>query len=240
MLGEIYNGNMPELEIHALCALLLTMWMQREHIHTSKIKSMIATLSELPAWQADVKMAFLQFIRTRDTERINRTMREDVIPSMMKIRPDINKIVKDDPDMLDPMSLEDNPEWEELFEKSGLGSKLRELSEMQAEGADVMMSTFAHLKSFPYFNEVAHWFQPFFPEQHHVSKALGGNSIELAEMLESTPMLCDSDKYSMAFSLEQVAGAARKVMLEQIKAQNINMAELKTHHYCLMPTHVRT
>lgn len=227
MLGEIYNGNMPELEIHALCALLLTMWMQREHIHTSKIKSMIATLSELPAWQADVKMAFLQFIRTRDTERINRTMREDVIPSMMKIRPDINKIVKDDPDILDPMSLEDNPEWEELFEKSGLGSKLRELSEMQAEGADVMMSTFAHLKSFPYFNEVAHWFQPFFPEQHHVSKALGGNSIELAEMLESTPMLCDSDKYSMAFSLEQVAGAARKVMLEQIKAQNINMAELK-------------
>lgn len=227
LLGEIYNSNANGLDIHALCALLLTTWMQRNNIHTSKIKSMIASLSELPQWPGDVKMAFLQFIRTRDTERINRTMREDVIPSMMKIRPGINKIIKDDPEMLDPMSIEDNPEWEELFEKSGLGSKLRELSELQAEGADVMMSTFSHLKSFPYFNEVAHWFQPFSPEQYHVSKALADDSFELAELLESTPMLCDSDKYSMVFSLEQVAGSARKVMLEQIKAQNINLAEIK-------------
>lgn len=227
LLGEIYNSGSHGLDTYALCALLLTMWMQRNNIHTSKIKSMIAALSELPQWQSDVKMAFLQFIRTRDTERINRTMREDVIPSMMKIRPDINKIIKDDPEMLDPMTMEDNPEWEELFEKSGLGSKLRELSELQAEGADVMMSTFSHLKSFPYFNEVAHWFQPFYPEQYHVNKALAGDSFELAELLESTPMLCDSDKYSMVFSLEQVAGTARKVMLEQIKAQNINLAEIK-------------
>ena len=227
VLGTIYNKQLKGLDIYALCAFLLAVWVQRDCIRTPKITSMITTLSELPQWHTDVKTAFLQFIRTRDTERINRTMRDDVIPSMMKLRPDINKVIKDDSEIIDLSSMELNPEWEEMVEKSGLGSKLRELSEMQAEGADVMMSTFAHLKSFPFFNEVAHWFLPFYPEQSSVAKALKGDSIELAELLESTPMLCNSDKYSMVFSLEQVAGAAKRMMLEQIKAQNINLAEIK-------------
>lgn len=227
LLGEIYSRQLKDLDTYALCGLLLGIWIQRSHTRSTKLRNMFATLAELPQWKEDVKMTFLQFIRTRDTERINQTMRNDVIPSMMRMRPEINKIIKDDPDMIDPSAMEDNPEWEEIFEKSGLSDKLRELSEMQAEGADVMMSTFSGLKSFSFFTNVAHWFLPFFPEQHHVALALKGDSFELAELLDSTPMLCSSDKYSMVFSLEKVAGSARKVMLEQIKMQNINLAEIK-------------
>lgn len=40
-----------------------------------------------------------------------------------------------------------NPDWEDAFEKSGLGDKLREMNELQLEGADVYMSTFAALKT---------------------------------------------------------------------------------------------
>lgn len=226
-LAEIYRRQLPQLEVRALCAMLMVMWMQREYTHTRKFSDVIAALSDMPRWREDVKMAFLQLVRTRDTERINRTMREDVIPSMMKLRPEINKIIKDESDIVDSVSMEANPEWEELFEKSGLGDKLREISEMQADGADVMMSTFSHLKTFPFFSDVAHWFLPFYPEESHVRAVLGSDSLELGELLAATPMLCDSDKYSMVLSLERIAGVARRLMMEQIKAQGINMAELR-------------
>lgn len=35
-----------------------------------------------------------------------------------------------------------NPDWADAIEKSGLGDKLREMNELQLEGADVYMSTF--------------------------------------------------------------------------------------------------
>lgn len=43
-----------------------------------------------------------------------------------------------------------NPDWEKAFEQSGLGDKIREMNELQLEGADVYMSTFAQLKSYPF------------------------------------------------------------------------------------------
>ena len=59
---------------------------------------------------------------------------------------------------------EENPEWSEILEQSGIADKLQELTELQMEGADVYMSTFSMLKSFPFFNETAHWFLHFDPE----------------------------------------------------------------------------
>ena len=40
-----------------------------------------------------------------------------------------------------------NPDWEKAFESSGLGDKIREMNELQLEGADVYMSTFARTSS---------------------------------------------------------------------------------------------
>lgn len=228
LLGKIYQKGLEQLDIRALCAMLLVMWVHRRYINTRKMTMMIESLEELPNWENDVKMAFLQLVRTRDTERITRTMREDVIPSMMKLKPEINKLIKDKNEVFDPSMMDANPEWEELFEKSGLNDKLREISEMQAEGADVMMSTFSHLKTFPFFNEVGHWFLPFYAEYSSNKEILGDKSDDMVAMLDMNPMLCDSDKYSMIFSLEHVGASARQMMTEQLKAQGINMAELRS------------
>ena len=65
-----------------------------------------------------------------------------------------------------------NPDWEDAFEKSGLGDKLREMNELQLEGADVYMSTFAALKNYPFFREVHNWFYPFSKQQSNVLKAM--------------------------------------------------------------------
>lgn len=53
-----------------------------------------------------------------------------------------------------------NPDWEQAFEQSGLGDKIREMNDLQLEGADVYMSTFAQLKGYPFFREPHNWFYP--------------------------------------------------------------------------------
>lgn len=52
------------------------------------------------------------------------------------------------------------------------GDKLREMNELQLEGADVYMSTFAALKNYPFFREVHNWFYPFSKQQSNVLKAM--------------------------------------------------------------------
>ena len=46
------------------------------------------------------------------------------------------------------------------------------MNELQLEGADVYMSTFAALKNYPFFREVHNWFYPFSKQQSNVLKAM--------------------------------------------------------------------
>ena len=40
--------------------------------------------------------------------------------------------------MNDMNSLDKNPEWQEILEQSGIADKLKELNDLQLEGADVL------------------------------------------------------------------------------------------------------
>lgn len=77
---------------------------------------------------------------------------------MIKLGPKISQKInlKDiNPELL---GNEMNPEWQNMLSNSSLGKKMEEFSELQQEGADVMHSTFVHLKHFPFFRELGNWF----------------------------------------------------------------------------------
>ena len=229
ILGRTYQSmQADELGVIALCGLLLSLWVNRESVSTPHIEAMMASLAELPGWKSDVRMMFMQFLRARDTERITRKVNEEFIPGMMKIRPDIERKMREmaEDGEVDPEAMEANPEWEDMLRKSGLEDMMKELSELQAEGSDVMMSTFAGLKGFAFFNEIANWFRPFSSEVTEVARM--GVSEALLAAIESGAALCDSDKYSIVFSLSQVPEAQRRMMLEQFKAYGVNEAELQS------------
>ena len=40
-------------------------------------------------------MAFMQLIRSRDTERVSRKLTDDLLPGIMKLRPDIDRRMRD-------------------------------------------------------------------------------------------------------------------------------------------------
>ena len=58
------------------------------------------------------------------------------------------------------------------------------MNELQLEGADVYMSTFAALKSYPFFREVQNWFYPFSKQQSDVIKQLKQEGNEKNTLLD--------------------------------------------------------
>lgn len=227
LLLSLYQTAVETPAMQALCAAMMTMYVHRHRLGR-KIAGRIELLKEtVPTWHSDVEKVFMQFIRARDTERINRKMRDELIPSMLKLRPDLYNKINDNTSMVDLSQIEDNPEWQEMLDKSGITDKMRELSKMQEDGGDVFMSTFAHLKHYPFFSEVANWFIPFHIEHSVLSESLSGEDGIAAEIIAVSPFLCNSDKYSICLSLSSIPSSQRGMMMSQFSAHNMNAAEIR-------------
>lgn len=227
LLAKYYLYCRGAAEVKALCALLIVMWMKRDCLNSRRFHQIFDTIAEQKNWEADFKMVFMNLVKSHDTERITRTMNEEIIPQLMKMRPGINKIMNRMEKAEDLMSLEENPEWNEFFGSTGLEDKLKELNDLQTQGGDVLMSTFANLKTFPFFHETANWFLPFYDENSVVSKVLGSIATDLGQIISSSDMMCDSDKYSVLFAMEQMPASNRRMMLDQFQAQFNQLGELR-------------
>ncbi|MDE6204829.1 MAG: hypothetical protein K2F66_01775, partial [Duncaniella sp.] len=192
-LMDAYASADEEVSVRALCGVLVGMWLYRTRHMSQRVRNRLAALKDMPGWTRDVRMATMQFVRSRDTERITRKFNEEVIPEMMKLRPEIEKL-KDHP--LDPEAMEENPEWAEMLEKSGVADRLKELQELQEDGGDVMMATFGRLKTFAFFNDISNWFMPFRTNHPQIASGDVPEIDALVEVMGSIPMFCDNDKYS--------------------------------------------
>ncbi len=228
ILLDVYRHDSPEIQLRSLCVALIVMYLYRERLPLlPKVQNRIDALAEEPHFKSDVRTLFLQFIKSRETEKISRKMNEEVLPEMMKLGPSLYKKMKQEDLMNDINAMEENPEWQDMLDRSGIADKLKELSDLQMEGADVFMSTFSHLKSFPFFQSIQNWFLPFTPDHTALAGVLNGNSGTIFKtMILSSPMLCNSDKYSFCLSLTQVPEAQRAMMMGQFNAEDSAMKEL--------------
>lgn len=173
----------------------------------------------------DVQIQLLQ--SARETRKIDKKMREEIIPEMMK-NP---KLTSPKLNIDEAEEAEDhNPEWEEWIDRSGITDKLRELGELQMSGADVYMSTFSQLKSFPFFRKIPHWFYPFdsqYPDIAQLSIESNKQSMSVLNMLMNSDTFCNSDKYSFCFTLMQMPENQRQFLQQQLGANNEASEELK-------------
>lgn len=215
-----------QLRMTALTALLLMLYVNRHEVLPADMKARIEMLRDIDGWMSDIKTVFLELIRTRDTERITNKLRDEIVPQMIKIKPEIDRRIKMDFEQgFDPAEIEENPEWQDFLESSGIADKMKELSEIQEEGGDVLMGTFSQLKSYPFFYNPANWFRPFHADNSAVAQL--GNDAELfVELISQSPFMCDSDKYSFVLAFASMPEAQRNMMASQMKAQNINAAEI--------------
>lgn len=159
--------------------------------------------ASLLADEREVREALLsiqiQLLLTLETKKIERSLREEILPEMMK---HVRKARRErrSPLELDENALSDlalNPEWDEDGKPSVLGKKMRELHDMQQKGADIFMSSFKMLKqNYPFFGVAANWFYPFTPQHPDLQPSAG--IPEPLERLMPQAHLCNSDRYSMS------------------------------------------
>lgn len=230
ILADAYENNNQPNDIRALVSLLLLLWHWRNISHSKRLKARLEALCDTDDWNADLRIVCMQFLRVRDTERITRKINEEFIPNMMKLRPEIDKLQSLQDFTSGDENLDINPEWEERLRKSGIEEQMKALNEMQTEGADVMMSTFTHLKSFPFFHQPANWFRDFNHQYSDIAEIEAISDSSVGQLIESMPGLCDNDRYSLALSMEKLPESSRKGMLSQMKAHQIDFAELASQN----------
>ncbi|MDL2223976.1 tetratricopeptide repeat protein, partial [Bacteroidales bacterium OttesenSCG-928-M06] len=188
----------------------------RLHLYSS-LDARLKQMMEDPKFIYRIRHIMLQFILSRETEKITKKIKDELLPEMMKMSPKIGNKIRLDELMNDAGIDDKNPEWQSMLEETGLQDKLQELTELQMEGADIMHSSFIHLKSYPFFNEIANWFIPFSTP----SDAIGNKEMKkLATLLMSSTMLCNSDKYSFYLSISQMPENYRKMMTGQFSAES--------------------
>ncbi|MDR0232122.1 MAG: hypothetical protein LBI82_08395 [Dysgonamonadaceae bacterium] len=185
-------------------------------------------LSEDKSFIKSVVTILLQFILSKDTEKITRRINEELIPEMMKINPILSEKIKLEDLMSDSGMDDKNPEWQNFIEEAGLSDKLQEFSELQMSGADVMHSSFAHLKTYPFFNEISNWFLPFSADNTEFSSYSEVAGLkEFSDAIIKSPFLCNSDKYSLYLSVVQMPESFRKMMTGQFSAEASAIKEMQ-------------
>ena len=182
--------------------------------------SLLADDSAFADMLADVE---LQFIRSLDTERIERKLKEEIIPSMLR-----NPKLRSKPFITTESLTDDSdPEWKKWLSESGVEESLQELTEMQMSGADVYMATFSQLKGYPFFQKTENWFRPFdihddavkglFPESDSDST--------LQQLIFRSGIFCNSDKYSFCLTLKQLPEEQLQMLRSQMKEQEDSILE---------------
>lgn len=163
---------------------------------------------------------YTRLLMAQETEKIDKKMREEIIPEMMRSTSQLKNMGFPPLDE-DEEHGGENPDWMDRIEASGLGEKLREMGELQQEGADVYMSTFAHLKSYPFFREEHHWFYPFTTLQPDVNRATHGEETtrQVVDTLIRLGFFSHGDKYSLFFTLQMLPKEQQAMIRGQFYTQ---------------------
>jgi len=222
-----------EVSARALVALVILLFQYDHRIEFyPNIIHRLKLLNEDLKLEQNLEKIALQLIRTRDTLEIGRKLQEDLMPEMAKIKPKLEDKLKMDDIREELLEEGRNPDWESVFSESDdLYRKVDEFMKLQMEGSDVYMTTFAHLKQFPFFSEMTNWLVPFHRENPDLSEIYSTRSEEFdpdifVDGLKNTPFLCNSDKYSFIFNLRYLPEEQKKMLSTAFLMEMEGMQEL--------------
>lgn len=240
MLFHAYEIEATSINQRALVGLLITLAQYDSRLpYFPEITGRLKILNENPEFKRNLESVLIQLIRSKETEKLQQRIRDELLPEMIKISPTLKDKINLDSLMEKGFSDDKNPDWENIFSDApGFINKMEEFSEMQMEGSDVFMGSFSMLKSFPFFNELANWFVPFFPGNPEIS-GIADLSDEVSrnfmEAIGSAPILCNSDKYSFCLSMQQLPKESLGFMAEGLKAEMGQFQEIKKDEEMITP-----
>ncbi|MCF6365932.1 MAG: tetratricopeptide repeat protein [Bacteroidales bacterium] len=232
-LFDFYDADENAVWNRALVGIVISFYVynKRMYLHDDLIKK-LKQIKKDDGIEKHIEDIILQFIRTKETEKISKKLRDEIIPEMQKFRPKIEEKLNLDDILSDNLIEDKNPDWEELFDDAPeLLGKMADFSKMQLEGSDVFMSAFAMFKNFPFFKQPANWFMPFYAENEEVKNAFSDfdenfDAEAFAKGLERSAFMCNSDKYSFCMNVQMMPKAQRSMIVELFKTEMQQMKEI--------------
>ena len=225
-LFEAYRHDSLQVSQRAIAGLCIAMEKHsRRILMYPEIQARLSLMAEEESFRNNLYTIQMQLLITRETTKIDRKMREEIIPEMIRT----SRQMKDNRHRFDEAEEPDalNPEWEEWMDKSGMNERIKEMGEWQMAGADVYMSSFAQLKHYPFFHTISHWFYPFDTRQPMLApirRTLEGDGFSPLRIIAHSPYFCNSDKYSFALAMLSMPQAMKDATMQQMEAQ-INMQD---------------
>ena len=230
---SIYNDASPRVFERAMAGLVLVLQYYNERVGLyPDLVAQLQALAEDRRFVEHMRIATMQFIRSRETERISKKLHDEILPKVAGMRPRIEE--KLDLENLLPEDLIEgkNPDWKDLFKESeDVYKTMEEFSKLQMEGADVYMSAFANLKNFDFFRKFSNWFLPFYPDHESLNEVFSDEVLkegtdDLAEALFKTPFICNSDKFSLVLNLKHLPASQKSMMLKVFRMELDGLEEM--------------
>lgn len=220
LISVALNNSDSRILARAYTYIVLILGRYGERIRSnSALSSLLSLMADNESFHQIYLTVIHSFIRSVDTARINKTIVEDIIPDIMKSRPEIEKAFRGLELNSDSDEPEYNPEWEEILSKSGLDEKFRRLNELQMDGGDMFMMAFAQMKSTPFFRNPVNWLIPFSLEHTEVKDSSQFLPPAFGAMISRSGIFCDSDAYSLFIGLKRMPSATVSMMANQIQSQ---------------------
>ena len=232
LLFNAYEDPDEEVSQRALIGLIIAIYYYDQRMpFFHSITGRLQIFIEDQRFRTNFEKTILQFIRSKETEKIQRKLQDEIFPEMIKLSPNLRNKLSIESLLGEGLTEDKNPEWQEILKDvPGLAGKMEELSEMQLEGADVFLSSFSMLKHFPFFSELANWFFPFTPEHPEIKRNPinkgSQDDLVFTQLIMKSPMLCNSDKYSFYFSIMNIPPDYKTMVSDSLKAESEQMDEI--------------
>lgn len=164
----------------------------------------VADLLAKPEVRKEVLQLQKQVVFCQNAARDQETLRNDIMPNIMKNQNfEVSRFgikEKEEDPMMDILHPDDDDRKMEELEAS-----FQKISDMQKRGADIYFGGFSHMKRFSFFYTLCNWFTPFYtehPQLQHLTQGLLQSNFIKQLMLHGP--FCDSDKYSFTLGVSSV------------------------------------
>ena len=231
VLCDFYMDRQHEVWQRAFAGLVIAAFIYNKRIELyPKIQSKLTECFSGLNFAVDLNRFLLQILKSFETENITRKFREEILPDVQKFESKIRQKLDIDNLINNEVFEDKNPDWGKLFEDNpDLLNKVEKMSEMQMEGMDLFMGAFSMLKNFEFFREISNWFRPFYKENENAQNAINnemGAKQSFLTGLEDSFYICNSDKYSFSFNIDQLPGEQGNNIMNLFNMEAENMREL--------------
>lgn len=158
-----------------------------------------------------------QFYYCIAADEDSQKIKNEIMPNLMEgnhLKYTGKGLVETDEDQLENIL---HPEAEEQ-NMERMEESMHRMADMQKQGSDIYYAGFAQMKRFSFFNSVANWFVPFYPQHPDISRiwnhTKGNNFLHSITQMGA---FCDSDKYSFVLAFDQVISQMPSSMLKMME-----------------------